>query len=161
MGGGEPFADGAGYSPQRHRDTETDRAIRCSRGGGITVERPPPESFADIGVHTGNCAKKLLRPGGIPIREGKDIVAFELRAPRRTFHPDTPKEEGEYFRASPLARYRGVPIVIRQTADRPIAALHTEPTYFRNSVLACHGIPGGATTEGVRRCDCEAFPRMV
>ena len=104
--------------------------------------RPPASAFGDIGVHTGNCARKVLRAGGVPIREGRDVTPFELRAPRLSCHPDTPKEPGDYFRAGPLERYRAVPIVLRQTADRPIAALHTEPTYFRNSVLACFGIEG-------------------
>ena len=30
-----------------------------------------------------------------------------------------------------------MPVLLRQTADRPIAALHTAPGYFRNSLLAC------------------------
>jgi hypothetical protein len=38
-----------------------------------------------------------------------------------------------------------VPILVRQTAARPIAALHApEPGYFRNSLLACRGIEGVA-----------------
>jgi hypothetical protein len=35
-----------------------------------------------------------------------------------------------------------VPIVLRQTASRPVAALHGDAGYFRNSVLACMGLPG-------------------
>ena len=34
------------------------------------------------------------------------------------------------------------PVLLRQTADRPIAALHTEPTYFRNSLLAARTVEG-------------------
>jgi hypothetical protein len=104
--------------------------------------RPPPQAFADIGVHTGNCARKLLRPGGAPVREGKDIYPFRLRRPRKTLLTNRPKASGDYYRIHPVERYRGVPILVRQTARRPIAALHTEPTYFRNSVIACMGIPG-------------------
>jgi hypothetical protein len=104
--------------------------------------RPPPESFGDIGVHTGNCAGKLLRPGGAPIREGKDVRPYSLASPSRTLLADRPRRDGEYYAIRPLECYRSVPILLRQTASRPIAALHTEPTYFRNSVLACRGIPG-------------------
>ena len=41
------------------------------------------------------------------------------------------------FRFAALERYRRVPVLVRQTANRPIAALHDRPTFFRNSVLAC------------------------
>jgi hypothetical protein len=103
--------------------------------------RPPPGAFSDIGVHTGNCAERLLREGGVPIREGRDVRPFELAPPRRTIVPDAPRD-GESFRIPPLERHCAVPILVRQTAARPIAALHSEPTWFRNSVLACHGIEG-------------------
>jgi len=104
--------------------------------------KPAPEAFGDIGVHTGNCAKKLLRPGGFPIREGKDVHAFRLDPPRRTLTADPPHAPGDYFRIGARARFLAVPIVLRQTAARPVAALHRAPAYFRNSVLACHGIHG-------------------
>jgi len=103
------------------------------QGGGL---------FADIGVHTGNCAATLLDRGGAPIREGRDITPFVLAPPRRTLRTDLARGPGEYFRIAPLERYREFPILLRQTASRPIAALHAEPTYFRNSVLGCRGIPG-------------------
>lgn len=130
-----------------------DRRVSGGRGGLAPFEadpvspldrcpRPPPDAFADIGVHTGNCAAKLLRPGGVPIREGRDVRAFELAPPRRTLLPDPPRADGDSFRIPPLERHREVPILLRQTAGRPIAALHTEPTWFRNSVLACRGIEG-------------------
>jgi len=108
------------------------------------LDRPPPELFADVGVHTGNCSRRLIGDRGAPIREGRDIDAFVMHSPRRRFDDAAVPADGEYFRASPLDRYRGFPIVLRQTADRPIAALHREPTYFRNSVLACRGLPGVA-----------------
>jgi len=104
--------------------------------------RPPPEIFADIGVHTGNCAARLLRDGVAPVREGKDVFAFRLARPRRTLRTDLERRSGDYFRIAPRERYEAVPILLRQTAPRPIAALHHEPTYFRNSVLACRGVPG-------------------
>ncbi len=105
------------------------------------LPKPPPGAFADIGVHTGNCAGKLLRPGGSPIREGRDIHAFRLDPPRKTLVPDPPRAPGDYFRIGERERFLAVPIVLRQTASRPVAALHRDPAYFRNSVLACHGIP--------------------
>jgi hypothetical protein len=123
-GGGAPFAfSGVESTPSGHR-------------------RPPPGTFGDIGVHTGNCAGKLLRPGGAPIREGKDVQPYSLASPSKTLLADRPKLAGEYYAIRPLERYRSVPILLRQTAARPMAALHSEPTYFRNSVLACYGIPG-------------------
>lgn len=104
--------------------------------------RPSPTAFADIGVHTGNCAGKLLGDAGVPIREGKDVEAFRLRPPRLFLRDDRPRGAREYYRIGPLERYERVPILLRQTALRPIASLHTEPTYFRNSVIACMGIEG-------------------
>jgi hypothetical protein len=104
--------------------------------------KPPPEAFGDIGVHTGNCARKLLRPGGFPIREGRDVHAYALDPPRKTLVVDPPRAPGDYFRIGAHARFLAVPVVLRQTAVRPVAALHVAPAYFRNSVLACHGIPG-------------------
>jgi hypothetical protein len=45
------------------------------------------------------------------------------------------------FRVGPLERYVSFPALVRQTADRPIAALHARPGYFRNSLLACRHLP--------------------
>ncbi len=115
-------------------------------GEGAAARHDPPRPggglFADIGVHTGNCAASLLDSGGAPIREGRDITPYALAPPRRTLRTDLVPAPGEYFRIAPLDRYAAFPILLRQTASRPIAALHTRPTYFRNSVLACRGIPG-------------------
>ncbi|MEM8883231.1 MAG: methyltransferase domain-containing protein [Planctomycetota bacterium] len=105
------------------------------------LPRPPAPLFADIGVHTGNCARRLIGEQGRPIREGRDVHPYRLDAPRRRFRDDYVRTGGEYFRAAPEAVYVDVPILLRQTADRPIAALHAKPAYFRNSVLACRGLP--------------------
>ncbi|MDH3592910.1 MAG: methyltransferase domain-containing protein, partial [Planctomycetota bacterium] len=111
----------------------------------LTVrKRAPPGTFQDIGVHSGNCAKKLFDRGGRPIREGRDVMPYALRDARRTFARPYDLGPNEYFRAKDLSIYQSVPIVIRQTASRPIAALHRDPTFFRNSVLACRGIAGVA-----------------
>ena len=50
-------------------------------------------------------------------------------------------EAGQYCRVGALEKYAAVPVVVRQTADRPIAARHIAPTYFRNTLLACAGLP--------------------
>jgi len=108
------------------------------------LPRAPRDSFGDIGVHTGNCSRALIGIEGVPVREGRDIAPYALAAPRKRFRSNHVAAGSEYFRAAPLAKYREIPIVLRQTASHPIAALHTDPTYFRNSVLACRGIPGVA-----------------
>jgi len=105
------------------------------------LPRPPPALFGDIGVHTGNCARTVIGGTGTPVREGRDISPYRLGEPRKRFRDDYVAQSPEYFRASPLQVYRDVPIVLRQTASHPIAALHSKPTYFRNSVLACRGLP--------------------
>src|SRR5690606_38067608 len=115
-----------------------------------TQPKFPPRTFSDPGVHTGNVSKKIVlnEPHGDssdsqfePIREGKDIAAFHVAAPRKWVWLDPQLAEGEYCRIRPGDFYRGTPIVLRQTANRPIAARHGQPTYFRNSVLACQGLP--------------------
>ncbi len=121
-------------------------ALIVEVGEGAAAPGSPPRPggglFADIGVHTGNCAAALLDRGGAPIREGRDITPYALAPPRRTLRTDLVPAPGGYFRIAPLERYTAFPILLRQTAPRPIAALHSEPTYFRNSVLGCRGIPG-------------------
>ena len=102
--------------------------------------RLPPPCFGDIGVHTGNSARQLLATTGDalpPIREGRDLQAYHLGVPRLRLNTCLKNDAPRRFRYGALARYRGVPVLVRQTANRPIAALHTEPTYFRNTLLAC------------------------
>ena len=100
--------------------------------------------FGDPGVHTGNCSKELITEeqsvNCAPIREGRDIYPFFVLEPRVFLRLDIKKKEGQYFRIGPLEQYKKCPIILRQTASRPIAAMHRQPTYFRNSVLACYGI---------------------
>jgi len=124
---GEEREEGEGYPPLLDR-----------------LPRPPRELFGDIGVHTGNCAKKVIGDEGVPVREGRAITPYELASPCKRFRHDYQAQGDEYFRAAPLQVYRDVPIVLRQTASHPIAALHGAATYFRNSVLACRGLPGVA-----------------
>lgn len=112
---------------------------------GLLRHQPlPEESFGDIGVHTGNAAETLLsaraEPGALPIREGKDIRPFALDAPR-LYLRKVQLREGFYARIAPIERFKQTRIVLRQTANRPIAAKHSPQAYFRNSVLACFGAP--------------------
>jgi len=120
----------------------------------------PGVSFADPGVHTGGVAAQLIareRPAGEASRSGVEGVdgAFWLPCRRgRDVRPFVVGEPSEWLRVAPpaavppgvtpprigqLERYQAVPLLLRQTADRPLAALHGtgRPTYFRNSVLAC------------------------
>jgi hypothetical protein len=116
----------------------------------ILAHRPrfAPKTFADPGVHTGNVSKKIILASPAaeasacaPIREGKDIAAFVCGPAKKWLWVTPALAEGEYCTIRGIERYRGVPILVRQTADRPIAARHHDPTYFRNSLLACAGVP--------------------
>ncbi len=114
-------------------------------------QRPPSDAFADPGIHTGNCSKKLIFavPGAqgrfAQVREGKSVFPYRLNEPQKWLRVDYMPSDGEYFTVRDLSAYSQFPILLRQTAKRPIAAAHTSPTYFRNSVLACRGISGVAT----------------
>ena len=106
-------------------------------------------TFADPGVHSGNVSRKLIaqeQPAGAadyaPVREGRDVVPFLCKAPRKWLWTAPLLLQGEYCRIRPERLYRHVPILLRQTASRPIAARHRSATYFRNSLLACAGMDG-------------------
>jgi len=107
-----------------------------------------PKTFADPGVHTGNVSKKIIldtipvdSSGYEPIREGRDIAVFVCGSPKKWLWKTPVLLQGEYCTIRPAERYHGVPILVRQTADRPVAARHRSPAYFRNSLLACLGVP--------------------
>jgi len=109
----------------------------------------PSTAFADPGVHTGNVSKLIVSDlfpvddhSYAPVREGRDIAAYFCGPPRKRLWIDPPLEPGQYCTIRPLAVYRDTPVLLRQTADRPIACRHDAPTYFRNSLLACRGIRG-------------------
>lgn len=134
------FVFGAGTGTSRPWLPDRDAALisRARRFAPL-----PPESFGDIGVHTGNAAGLLVsREGeGRPLRVGRDIDAFTLKPPSHVLR-DVELPEGKYARVAAEARYRDARIVLRQTAARPIAARHEPWALFRNSVLACFGVPG-------------------
>ena len=108
------------------------------------VPRLPPAAYSDPGVHTGNAAALLVYderedlPG---LREGRDLSPYALAPPRRRLDVNLEPTPERRFRRGPFERYRRVPILLRQTARRPLAALHVDPTYFRNSLLACEPPP--------------------
>lgn len=130
-----------------HSKTASDEpGLECLFARLQQMEPFGPRAFGDSGVHTGNCRRELIvcegGPGRAPIREGRDLLPFVLLSPRLFVRLDLQAGEGRYFRLQPLHHYTSCPIVLRQTAHRPIAALHDEATYFRNSVLACYGLDG-------------------
>lgn len=109
--------------------------------------RPPASTFGDRGVNTGSHGRILIidqaEGQSVPIREGKDLNAFRLSAPKKWIRSECPHPEGAgSIRIPALDRFLETPILLRQTAAHPIAALHIEPTYFRNSLLACRGLEG-------------------
>ena len=112
------------------------------------AERPrlPARTFADPGVHTGNCARELVhRPWREPwanLREGRCLSAFALAPASAALRLDLAPGAGRSFRRRALEHYAAFPVLVRQTADRPIAALHREPGFFRNSLLAARAVPG-------------------
>jgi len=108
--------------------------------------RLPATTFADPGVHSGNAARELVvreaheaLPG---VLEGRCLSAFSLSAPQAGLRLDLVPTPELRFRVRALSHYRAFPVLLRQTADRPIAALHEPRTYFRNSLLAAREVPG-------------------
>ena len=131
----------------RQRGSEPDTAWveRVSR-----LPKVPARVFGDVGVHTGNASRTLLLDApcahAVAIREGRDVHSGRLQAPSRWLRTDVVPvargAQGPRFRLGDLSRFASVPIVLRQTASRPIAALHAPAAPFRNSVLACFGLDG-------------------
>lgn len=107
----------------------------------------PADAFADPGVHSGNCSKKIVlaRPDRsgtcAPVREGKNVFPYRCEEPSKWLLLSYEAADTEYFTIRSLETYVQFPILLRQTAKRPVAAAHSNPTYFRNSVLACRGLP--------------------
>jgi len=114
----------------------------------LSMPPVPAGVFRDPGVHTGNMSEVLIQAGLDPdgdryfaIREGRDVTPYRCNDARLVLDIRPPYEGHHYCRWGLLPRYEAVPILVRQTGDRPIAARHVDPTYFRNSVLACAGLP--------------------
>ena len=122
-----------------------------------------PAAFGDVGLHSGNAASTLFSrhpfPGAQPVLEGRDVRPFVVGAPRLWFDPRAVPAPGQYFHVAHWERSRAMPIVLRQTAPRPVAALNPGVA-FRNSVLGCRGVPGLETTTVVALLNSEALARV-
>ena len=136
-----PRSDPAGSSGPWSRSEHAD-ALRSALARS---PRLPDRSFADPGVHTGNSARELVQPEDRtefpPVYQGRDLAAYRLGPASARLRVDLERSSTRRFRIAPLERYREFPVLIRQTSDRPVAALHEPASYFRNSLLACRAIP--------------------
>lgn len=109
-----------------------------------TQANPLDDCFADPGVHTGNCAKKLVLPldaappDAVPVLEGKQVARYVCRRPAKVLRLGYEASGGEYFRVGSIDRYRNAPFVIRQTASHPIVGPRRHAEYFRNTLLALY-----------------------
>jgi hypothetical protein len=106
----------------------------------------PPTAFADVGVNPGNMERQLIsdkhEPGSQPIRYADDVIPFAIRKPRRFLRPVHASKSGRYARVAPPETFKQVRIVIKRDAQRPIAAKHHPPAFFRDDLIACFGAPG-------------------
>lgn len=105
----------------------------------------PPTSFEDVGVNTGNAEAQMITSSpekhAQPIRDAGDVIPFAMRKPRSYLRTRVPKHTGRYARVAPPATFKQVRIVIKRDAQRPIAARHNPPAFFRDDLLACFGAP--------------------
>lgn len=92
-------------------------------------------------------ARRLLRraaapegPFQVPLLEGKCVSAFHRGPPRLFLHPDEAALAERHVRLPSAAQFRAVQFLVRQTAHRPIAALH-DGGLFRNSLIAGFACP--------------------
>lgn len=99
---------------------------------------------ADPGVHTGNCAKKVIfddkKPNKdlVPVLEGKQISRYACSRPEKYLKLDYPVTGNEYFTIRNKEKYTEAEFVIRQTAAYPIVGPRRGADYFRNSLLALY-----------------------
>ncbi len=109
-----------------------------------TQAAPLDECYADLGVHTGNCSRKLIlpidqgTPDSVPVLEGKQVGRYVCRIPTKVLRLGYKISGKEYFTIRPIERYKSAPFVIRQTAGHPIVAPRRHADYFRNSLLALY-----------------------
>ena len=100
--------------------------------------------FADPGVHTGNCSKKLIlacddaTSDAVPVLEGKQVARYVCRRPTKVLRLGYEAVNDEYFTIRPSERYRDAAFVVRQTAGHPIVGPRLHAEYFRNSLLALY-----------------------
>ncbi len=145
--------------------------------------KPLDHCFGDPGVHTGNCAKKLVLPldeappDSVPVLEGKQVSRYLCRRPAKVLRLGYDASSGEYFRIGSSERYRSAPFVIRQTASHPIVGPRRHAEYFRNTLLALYPPEDGRDVRfvvailnsrlmryvysvAVRESDQKAFPQV-
>jgi hypothetical protein len=116
---------------------DLDAASRALLARLVELPPLPAACFGERGFQTtGDDAAKLASTGQpappfvVPIREGADLRAFRVLAPRLHLDP-----VGLTGRLRDGAAWREVAVLVRQTARFPIAAL-ADGIAFRNSILA-------------------------
>ncbi len=136
------FAPATGPAARAQWSTEQDHQVLRWAG---RIAPLPTSAFGDIGIHSGNAAAFMFsatcKQGLLPVRQGRDIAAFSL-APAALWLNTGALPPGTYGRIPDPGVFQRARILLRQTADRPIAARHEPVAAFRNSVLACFGAPG-------------------
>ncbi|MHC4840267.1 MAG: hypothetical protein ACYTDT_04795 [Planctomycetota bacterium] len=98
----------------------------------------PDGTFRDCGVNLGNSASQLISTqkgaGLAPVRDGSDLIAFAIRAPRLWMHQGT-RDTGRYAKIPPKTLFGQVRLVMQANARRPIVAPHHPPAYFLNDII--------------------------
>ncbi len=103
----------------------------------------------DPGVHSGNCAAKLILASGrvtatcVPVLEGRQVFRYRCDRPRKMLRLSYAPQDGEYFTIRGKHRYAEAQFVIRQTASFPIVGPREHAEYFRNSLLALYAPTDG------------------
>ena len=105
----------------------------------------PPTAFDDVGVNTGNAEQLMIterpEPGALPIRDASDVIPFAMRKPRLYLRAKVSRQTGRYAKIAPPATFKQIKIVIKRDAQRPIAAKHNPPAFFRDDLIGCFGAP--------------------
>lgn len=126
------LADGAPW-PMARDDLDDESSRLLARLAAMPAFAP--ETFGERGWHSTPSTRAMLRESAapvdgctVPIREGGDVRAFELRPPRWHVDPRVGIRDASV--------YREVTVLVRQTARYPVAAVG-DGGAFRNSLLAC------------------------
>src|SRR6185503_8746979 len=126
-----------GGAPWRLARTDLDPVTEAVLERMSAMPALPASIFGERGFQTSGGDAERLRslpeatpPFVLPMREGADIATFLARPPRLYLDPTATRS-----RLRPIAQYREVRLLIRQTARFPIAALGAGLP-FRNSILA-------------------------
>jgi hypothetical protein len=157
------IADGAYEGPTLIHPVDGPALSVETRGGQPWTNSPPHDLLTklhrgsrslgkrvgDPGVHTGNCAAKLVAASGratatcVPVLEGRQISRYRCDRPRKLLRLDYAPQDGEYFTIRGKHRYTEAQFVIRQTAAFPIVGPRAHAEYFRNSLLALYAPTDG------------------